>query len=260
MPFRPAPVPTAFVAVGLLILVNLGGWQLRRHVQSQDHRADVRARLYGDPVGPDALDGEADALAWSKAVVRGTFEPTPRALVRGRFEFGHPGYDLVQVLDVEGGPRVLVNRGWIPASAWAEGLARAETDGPVVVEGLLQPLTGPTDLEPSPADADHPATWPMETRTWMGLPVGLLGPPYAAIAASVEGELADVYLVAGPALTRGQAKDPDQVPVSGYVAEPKFIGHLSYSVQWFLIAATLLVIWIALGIRRGRRLADDASA
>ena len=62
-------------------------------------------------------------------------------------------------------------------------------------------------------------------------------------------------IIAGPSLQRGDPKKPEPLPVSGYVAEPKWIGHMAYAVQWFLIAATLLTIWLLTGFRRGQKLA-----
>ncbi|MCB9680245.1 MAG: SURF1 family protein [Alphaproteobacteria bacterium] len=253
MPFRPALIPTLFVAVGLVILVNLGMWQLRRHHAAGALRDEVHARLYGDPATNADLSDGADSLGWRKAVLTGTYTDDGPFLVAGRFEFGNPGFDVLQVLDT-GDHRVLVNRGWIPSEGWQDTLAAIRTDGDVQVEGLLVALTGNADIRPLPASDGHPERWPQETSSVGGCTTGVVGPPYAAIAAQVPG-LVPVLVVVGPELTRGQLKARAPLPVGGYVAEPKRIGHLEYAVQWFLIALTLLGTWVYAGVRRARRLA-----
>lgn len=255
MPFRPAPLPTAFVAVGLIILGNLSAWQYGRHVASGAQREVVHRNLYGTPAVNADLGVPADALAWRKAVLTGHFDDARAALVTGRFEFGEPGFDVVVPFQVDGGPVLLVNRGWIPANGWSEAIAAVDTHGATTtVEGLLLPITGPTDLPSLPAGDGRPERWPQETNTVAGCAVGRLGPPYATLAARLS-PVPDVVMIVGPPLTREAPKSRDSLPVGGYVPEPKEIGHLEYSAQWALIGATLLAVWTYAGFRRGARTA-----
>lgn len=250
MRFRPSLPLTAVVAVALVILVNLSLWQARRHVAQEAHLADVDARLTGEPLGVDALDRPADELAWHEAVLRGHFTEATPFLVTGRYEFGKPGFDVIAPFAVDGGPTLLVNRGWIPAEDWATHLQAIAVEGTTQVEGLLLAIEPHDPVAPLAEKGDLPERWPMATESFWGIGRSLLGPPWQSLAERA-GDVADVYLTVGPALSAGHGKAREPLPVSGYVARPKEIGHFSYSVQWALIALTLVAVWIALGVRRG---------
>ncbi len=252
MPFRPAPIPTAASAVALVVLLNLSAWQYGRHVEAGDRREAVHRNLYAPPAANADLQAPPTSLAWRKAALTGHFRDDERALITGRFEFGAPGYDVVVPFEVDGGGELLVNRGWVPASDVTAALRTIDTHGaPTVVEGLLLDIDGDRSLRALPAAGERPAAWPMESDTFAGLPVRRIGPPYAAIAASFSTPPA-LVLVVGPPLVKGQSKRPEPLPVSGYVPEPKHIGHLEYAIQWALIAATLVTLWVIHGLRRGR--------
>ncbi len=251
LPFRPAPLPTVIVAGAMAIQISLGFWQLGRHEAAKAHVAEVEANLYGEPATEADLSAAPSALAWRKAVISGSFLGEP-SLIAGHAEFGENGYELVQTFQPTTGPTLLVHRGWIPAAAFETHLRTTAPTGPVTLEGLLLDITGPTDSQPLPADSTHPERWVQDRTTWLGMP-RLLGPPYASIAARASPP-PGLVLVVGPALTKGQAKAREPLPVTGYVAQPKHIGHLEYALQWFLIAATLFVIWAGASWRRGLRL------
>ena len=261
MPFRPAVLPTVASLGALVVLGNLSAWQYGRHVEATAHLAEVHAHLYGPPATEADLDASPDALAWRKAILRGRFDDGRAALVLGHFEFGAPGYDLIVPFLPEGSTRpLLVHRGWIPYDDAAATLARVDTQGsPQQLEGLLLAIEGDAKLSPIPATAERPEAWPQEMQTWFGVPYQRLGPPWASLAAQ-QNDALPVYLVVGPELSKGARKNPDALPVSGYVAEPKHIGHFAYSVQWALIAATLIVIWAVAGWRRGVKLQQAATS
>ena len=74
--FRPSPVPTVFVAVGLIILLNLGAWQLRRNTERKGHLDKVEYRLDAEPVSNAELaaaikkmDAQAEEIARLKAAL-----------------------------------------------------------------------------------------------------------------------------------------------------------------------------------------------
>lgn len=261
MPFRPAPLPTLASAIALVILGNLSAWQYGRHVEATAHLAVVHGHLYGPPATETELTAPADDLAWRKAIVRGRFDDAAASLVLGHFEFGAPGYDLIVPFHPEGSTAtLLVHRGWIPYEDPQASLALVDTHGaPQTLEGLLLAIDGDATLAPLPATADRPSAWPQEMESWFGVPYQRLGPPWASLAAQ-HADTLPVYLVVGPEMSKGARKDPDALPVSGYIAEPKQIGHLAYSVQWALIAATLTVIWAVSGWRRAVRMTSATTA
>lgn len=247
--FRPAPLPTVFVAIGLVILLNLGFWQLRRNTERKGFLATIEYKLDQPPAGNEAFgDGPLEALRWRKATLAGRFLDQGPYFLTGRFEFGEPGYDLVQPFAVEGGPTLLVNRGWIPSARWRELVAEtAPGPGPTTVHGLLVQPLGEADSRVLPATDDAPQRF--------------LRDEYAAVAAHVAAgglDVADLVMVAGLQVEAGVLKSRESYPVTGYVPKPKELPHLQYAITWFLIAGTLVTIWVAAGVRRARILAEAA--
>jgi surfeit locus 1 family protein len=237
MPFRPALLPTVCVAVALLILFQLGFWQLRRNTEAQVRVGSFHERLEAPPVGNAALTPGAE-LAWRRAELTGRWIEHPPFLITGRGEFGEVGYDVVQGLRVDGGPTVLVNRGWIPREGYAETLVSIEPDTEgAAVHGLLLSIEDDPGRPAIPPDAGGPERWPPQS--------------YAAMAARL-GETVQLALIVGDALDVDEQKARQPLPVTGYRPEPKSLPHLQYATTWFLIAATLVVIWAAAAVRRGQ--------
>ena len=256
MPFRPSVPATLTSGVALAILVNLGLWQYGRHVESAANLITIHKHLDA-PLATNAdLSKPPSELGWRKAMLTGQFVDTPPYLVSGRFEFGQPGYDLIAPFQPDGGaPTMLVNRGWIPDEGWKDALAAVARDAPsgvpTTVDGLVMTIDTTADVNPLPATDIRPERWPQETTSYAGFASRVVGAPWHAIATRA-GVTAGVYLVVGPELKHDQGKAHNRVPISGYVAEPYAIDHLSYAIQWFAIGGVLVGAWAWSGIRRGR--------
>jgi surfeit locus 1 family protein len=252
MPFRPALVPTLLVLVGLAILFSLGFWQLSRNGEALARLADIDQRQAAAPLtNADLLHGTD--LTWRTADLEGRW--TGQAmLMTGRFEFGGIGYDVVQPLELTGGGVLLVNRGWIPRDAWETTLGTIEArpavehvHGLVIsVEpepdpGFLRRLIGANQvpLEPIPQSAEGPERFQLDA--------------YPGMARRVPGVLPWVVVLGEP-LKDTQSKSDAVWPATGYRLAPKRIPHLQYAATWFMIAATLIVIWTVRGFQRGREL------
>lgn len=244
MRFRPSPWVTLLIAACVVTQLGLASWQWGRHVEQAAQLEDISTRIRATPASNADMSAPTDALIWRKAALTGTFEPT-RAFITGRFEFGEPGFDVLGVLAVDGGPRLLVNRGWIPMKDW-QTHASAIGPGPASVEGLLLPADenmvvsgwGRPSSTPIPANENGPERW--------------AGPMWPEIRASIPGELLPVVLYEGPELTRPTDKRRDPLPAQGWIARPKHIGHLEYVGQWVLIACVFTGGWVYTGILRGR--------
>jgi surfeit locus 1 family protein len=243
-------VPTVFVVGALIVLVNLGLWQIRRHGVTAARLAEIDAVHDGVPVGPADLTGSPDALKWRRAELTGAFAGA-RAYVTGRYEMGLPGFDVLQAFAVDGGPTVLVNRGWIPLEGWSTadaGLA----DGASSVHGLVLPIEGPADLQPIPPVDGLPERWPPGSRADLTGCNQVSYSPYRVIAAR-SGQISfPVVIVAGDSLEDGKPK-PQAMPVTGYYVRPEVRPHLEYAATWFSIAVVLLLLWLYAGFIRGAR-------
>jgi cytochrome oxidase assembly protein ShyY1 len=107
-----------FVAVLVVVFINLGQWQLDRLDQ---RRARNEATLANEnkPVRPlaEVFTAEiTDADQWQRVEARGTFDSEHQFLVRYRHNAGAEGYEVVTPLHTDVGV-VLVDRGFVPASA-----------------------------------------------------------------------------------------------------------------------------------------------
>lgn len=245
-PFRPAPIPSVFSAIGLVILLALGTWQVRRHYETTARITGIEEKMTEGPAGASAFADPAADLTWRLADLPGRYV-SPPMLMTGRFEFGVTGYDVVQAFEVEGGPTLLVDRGWIPRDGYVDVLKQLEPlEGPGVAHGVLLGLDafrggqrGGCSGAPGKvaADGTNPERWA----------------PYAwdAMAANVTGA-PTLVLIAGDPLPEGKEKSNSHYPVTGYRPKPNHLPHREYAATWFLIAATLVVIWAVAGFRRGR--------
>jgi surfeit locus 1 family protein len=231
--FAPRPFTTLVTLALLVALVALGRWQLRR--------ADEQQRLV------DAFAAGTDA---ARAVELGT-PPLPRFQrvdAHGRYDTsrqvlidnmtsddGRAGYYVITPFALSGGGWLLVNRGWTPM-----GASRAVLPD-VSVPGNERPLHGRIDKLPSPGiHMGHPEP---------------LQPPFPVRATypsrpELQALLHERDLSAAGELVLLDAAEPD-----GYLRRWKAPGlppmrHLAYAVQWFGLAATLLVIYVATNLRR----------
>lgn len=246
--FRPAPVPTVIVVAALFVLLNLGFWQLRRNAETEARLAEVEVVLDGPPATAAELAGDPEALRWRQVDVTGAFEGEP-VFVTGRVERGTPGLEIVQRFAVAGGPRILVNRGWIPLEGWATALPPAPA-GETRIRGLALPIDGSPDLAPIPADEGAPERWPTGTRADITGCSQTSYSPYAAVARRL-GPLDLALVVVEGESRRDGAPLNEGLPVTGFIARPKARPHLEYAGTWFSIAAALTGLWIYAGFRRG---------
>ena len=122
----------------LMVLVNLGFWQLRRLEQRRALNAAIVAGLNA-PV--TQLTGQAidpEALHLHRVTVTGTFDNEENIAILNRPFEGRAGMRLVTPLLVEGSNQaVLIDRGWIPLDETdPEQRRQYDQPGIVTIEGL----------------------------------------------------------------------------------------------------------------------------
>lgn len=221
-----------WVVLGLIVLLlvvvmlNLGFWQLRRLDEKRDHNAEVSARTAepvaavsdvasaGDPVS------SGDAVAFRRVTATGRYDLDGEALLRGRDLDGTPGFWVLTPLDLGDGTAVVVNRGWIPFEVETDGsdVAYDQPTGTVTVSGTLE-VSSP-GARPA---GDERTTVAHADLDWFD-----------------EQLAADVY----PVAIRLETQDP---PVVGDRPVPVDLPaldegpHLSYAIQWFLFSAVALI-------------------
>jgi surfeit locus 1 family protein len=237
--FAPRPFTTLLTIALIAVLVSLGRWQLYR-------AAEKRVLFDSFAAGAQAarpIDLKTPKVPrYSQVEADGHYDDTRQILIDNMVHAERAGYFVITPFALQGGGWVLVNRGWVPL-----GSSRAER--PVIpVAADVRHLRGRADNLPSPG-------------IHMGTPAAL-APPFPVVAnfpthAQVAQLLEESSWTAAADLVLLDPKEPD-----GYVrnwAAPGFppMRHVGYAVQWFGLAAALLVIYIVTNFHRS---GQDSSA
>ena len=245
------------VVVGVIAMVNLGAWQLRRLDERQAFNAIVEARFDLTPVPLDDLldpgviatvDGIDEAAAtavaaaeWRAVTVTGSYRPEDMLRVVNRSQNGRARDNLVVPLELADGRTIYVTRGFVPLGLDDPALPAGD---PITVTGRIRPTA-----ERSAVGARDPSTGVLTEVQRLDL---------VRLAAQIDGPLiaASLDLI--------ESDPPEVADLPEAVIRPDLSegSHLSYAVQWFIFAAAAAVGWV-LAVRvsaRRRLLASDRAS
>ncbi|WP_410218117.1 SURF1 family protein [Paracoccus sp. (in: a-proteobacteria)] len=208
--------PLILGIIGCTVLVQLGLWQLDRLAWKEGMLDEIRAGIDAEPV---PLPAQVDpSMKYLPVTVSGTTTGDEIDVLSHTREQGG-GYQIVSRFVTDDGRAILLDRGFVPQEA-----RRVERQ-PVrlTVRGNLH--------WPQDASSSTPAP-NLEENIWFARDVGAMAEqldtqPVLVVASFVEGD--------------NQGAEPIPVAVEGVPNN-----HLSYAIQWFLIAATWAVMTLAL--------------
>jgi surfeit locus 1 family protein len=226
MGFRPRLWPTLFTIPAVLVMLGLGTWQVQRLFWKQEVIAERQAGLAA-PVTPWAeAEGDLGQLFWHRVSAEGRFLNDRELVLAARSMNGNPGYHIVTPFEVEGGPVLLVDRGWVPLDRKDPATRpQGQVEGPTAVTGILRPGHQPSWL--TPENEPHKNFW-----FWIDLPA-------MARAAGAEGNaVTEAYLEADP------TPNPGGFPIGGQTRTQLPNDHLQYAITWYALAVALVVIYI----------------
>ena len=208
--------PLILGVVGCAVLIYLGLWQLDRRAWKEDMLADITAGIQADPVPlPDAID---PSMKYLPVTVSGTTTGAEIDVLSHTRDQG-AGYQIVSRFVTDDGRAILLDRGFVPQEA-------RRIDRPPVRLQVTGNLHWPQDASSStPAPNMDENIWFARDVDAMALTLDTL--PVLVVASAVEGD--------------NQGARPLPVAIEGIPNN-----HLSYAVQWFLIAATWAVMTLAL--------------
>lgn len=232
MHFRPGRWPTIITLVVFGILLSLGFWQLDRADQKRALLAEYQAGATTTALLKlDANLRSVEGLQFQSASVTGRFDGAHQFLLDNRTHKGIAGYEVLTPLKLAGAQTgVLVNRGWIPIGAGREQLPTAPVDdNRRTVIGRIKGVS----LKGFSLGAEQPRS---------GWPYRILRVDPARLAGELGYPLLPLVLLLDPG-------EPD-----GYVREwhPLTFGperNVGYAVQWFSLAATLMIIYLAVNLK-----------
>jgi len=224
---RAAALVLALAAIA--VLLGLGVWQVERRAGKLALIAQVERRLAAPPVaapGPARWPSIGRDDAYTRVRARGRWRRGADSFVQAVTDLGG-GYWVITPLDTDAGWPLLVNRGFVPASARAA--LPPPPAGPVGVTGLLRVTEpGGAFLRSNRASEDR----------WYSRDV-------AAIAARRKVAGVAPYFVDAD-------RGPGAWPRGGLTTVRFPNNHLVYALTWFALAAmTGFLLWRA--IRQERR-------
>lgn len=229
----------AAVAGLVVLMVNLGLWQLRRLDEKRSLNAAVAERSVA-PVSnlADLLPGGTLAdvsLEWRRVTARGTWEPDHAATILNRSADGVAGVHSVVPLRLTDGRWLLVNRGFVPL---AESIPLPA--GEVTVAGYVRPAETRGVL--GAVDSTDPTI-----TEFQRLDVDLIG-------THLDGSGVPMWVQLADQSPKATTTWPAAIPLP----EPDEGPHLSYAFQWFFFTAVAIAGW-AVAARRSLHALDDDS-
>ena len=244
------------------VCVRLGLWQVSRLHEKQALNRQLRAALVSPPIDLGAADAiaarDGEALRRGRVAARGHFDETRQFLLMGRAHDGDPGVAVVTpLLPSDGGPAVLVDRGWIPSIDGANAQPeRFPAPGERTIVGLAEPLArGVARTRPAPyfrVEMDSLHVWSTPRLDADSIEARLPYPvrPYVLKAVPDRADSLEVAEAAKTSVFAG----PLRWPVRPYDESV----HRSYAGQWFAFALISLVGSIVLVLRGRRKAAPGA--
>lgn len=226
----------------MLLLVPLfiaaGQWQWNKAAAKARLQEAWDARAAQPALSVPTTPVDAEALRYRKLVARGVYEPQYQILIDNRTHRGQAGYHVLTPLRIEGSSmRVLVNRGWVPMQADRSMLPQIETPpGMVEVTGTaISPATRFFTLgEEVQNDFD---AW---QSVWQNLDLARYG---RAVPFPVQSVVVQLDTENGDNAFGGFVREwtrPDDRRQT----------NLGYALQWWTFAATTVVLWLILNLRR----------
>ncbi len=218
---------TLFALILVPVFVGLGFWQLDRADEKAAISQDWHSRQQLPPRPLLQVDGDAGQLAHQKVLLEGEFLSGRDFLLDNRMQGGQYGFEVISAFRLSAEPLlVLVNRGWIAG----DPARRSLPDVPVASQGALQ--HGVIYVPPGEAyrlgDETRQAEWPQLLLSldvaWMEQVLG--EPTY-------------------PFTVRLDMDSPAALSVNWPLINVTPEKHTGYAVQWFTMAAALVLAWLA---------------
>ena len=227
--FRASLWPTLAALAGVVATLALGNWQLGRGHEKAVLAQRIDTASHDAPIGLTGAQVNADDVVWRRVEVSGRFEPKYEVLIDNRIVRGAVGYYVVMPLKIEGSERyVLVNRGWVAGTGSRGTLPQIATPAqPVRITGLA---TAPSKryLELS--------TKTVEGNVWQNL--------------TLERYRATVPIALQPVVIQQESKLDDGLVREWSAPDLGIDKHYAYAFQWFVMAAAIVIIYIACNVRK----------
>lgn len=229
MRFRPSLWLTIFTVISFIILCGLGIWQMQRLQWKEGLIAEIDAGRGAPPASLPSRLANAPDWRFRMVTVTGRFLHHAESHRTGKAENGRVGYRIFTPLQRTGAETIMIERGWVPETLKAPS-SRTESlvDGDVTVTGMVRLPDERNSF--TPADDVVGNLWFAVDPRAMGAAAGVTVPGW--------------YVVDETSTLDWPRAGPSELHLRN--------NHLGYAVTWFSLAIALLVIWLIMGLRRGR--------
>lgn len=231
--FTPGFWPTLATLAVLPVLVGLGNWQLQRAVWKQG-LIDEHAAL-----GKQAAHSIAEVLgqgvdsAYRPVYASGRYDLAQQLLLDNRLYHGVAGYHVLTPLRMGGGATVLVNRGWLPVGASRSRLPDLPgPEGEIHLRGRIARL--PEKIFRLDSAEEVHEGWPQVIQH--------------IDFNDIESRLGVAVLPAVVLLDKDDEHGFTREWKAVYSTMPD--KHRAYAMQWFTLAAVLMLIYIGVNTHR----------
>ena len=226
---RPKWIATHLLVIALIVLmVNLGQWQLNRHNERKDFNATLVQR-FDAPIQPlETLlqSAKPEDIEWMPTAITGTYLQGEDISMVNVSQNGVAGYNAVTPMLLEDGMVVLVNRGFMPLASEFPPAPSGEVSLLGRVRASSERRTGAVS---------DPATGELTEIQRIDID---------RLQQQIDGELVPLYV-------QLLKSTPAEAPALSTIVDPDFNNgpHLSYTVQWLFFSLCAVGGWFAL-VRR----------
>jgi surfeit locus 1 family protein len=233
--FAPRAWAALLTAAALAAFVSLGWWQIGR---AREKQAMIESFARGTQTSVE-LAGDvtvAELPRYQHARAEGHYDPSRQILIDNMpSHAGRPGYRVLTPFVREGARKLLiVDRGWVPLGTSRDVAPRLD------VSAEYRAVAGRLDQLPEPGVRVGEAGVPGDERWPRVLNFPRASDVEQVLGAPVESRI----LLLDPAAPDGYERV--WRPSLGFGPER----HLGYAIQWFALALTALVVFLALSLQR----------
>jgi surfeit locus 1 family protein len=231
--FSPSRWPTLVTLLLFGFLLSLGFWQLDRAEQKREIISHYQGDKDDAVIRLDADMKSAGGLEYQRASSVGHYDSAHQLLLDNRTHAGQAGYQVLTPFILRNSETaVLVNRGWLPLGSSRDQL-------PDVAVGEAQ-RTVMGRLKTPPAEVFMLG----EEEPRQGWPYRIQRIQFQALSEELQRSLLPFVLLLDKEEPDGYLRDWQ--PLVGFGPER----NVGYAVQWFGLAAALLIIYLTVNSRR----------
>ncbi len=231
--FRPGWKISLFTFALLPVLIGFGFWQLDREQEKILLQSSYEARAQAPEVALDEVNPAQDTLPYLKVKATGVYDNQRVFLLDNKIYKGVVGYEVISPFKTEEGTTVLVNRGWIAQGSRRDVLPEPGTvsEQTLMRGSIYVPLSEPFLL--GKQQEVNSQAWPQVIQSL----------DMAMLQAALSEDSLFPYTVRLSTDAPGALQS--NWPLVNMMPEK----HRAYAVQWFVMAAVLLMLFLYTSIK-----------